>query len=244
MGGPPRPSDRIRLRRWLAAYAVLLLLALALLAVLVAREPWHWAQWRGQFRPTFASAGPGVKLLAMGIYLSLCTTLLPLPTGWLIACVATREAAVASTAWGTVLAVGLVGAAASTVANLNEYHLLTWMLRHPRIAALRRSRLHGAGARWFARSPFLLVVAFNLLPIPLDVVRVLSATCRYPRGPFAAANLLGRFVRYAVIAFVTYWWDLGWAAAWVLLGLAVAVGLGRIGVSLFRRLLRTAGPAA
>jgi len=245
LGGPSSPApapddttapDTLSLRRWWAAYGAYLLILAVPLVLLVLREPWHWSAWRLHFQETFKATSPAVKLLTMAIYLSLATTFFPLPTGWLIVCVATREAAVAGTAWGTTLEVALVGAAATTVANLNDYHLFTWMLRHHRVARLRQTRLHGRAACWFAKDPFLLLLIFGLLPVPVDVARILAASCRYPRLPFAAANLLGRIVRYAVFAFVTYWWNLGWVAVAALLALAAVMGLGKAAVSLLRRI--------
>jgi membrane protein YqaA with SNARE-associated domain len=246
--------DEVSVLRWAALYAVFLVLAVAALVAmlrqhpsewsawaeqvrLLGRRPHDWSAWWRQFQQTFIATDPAIKLLAMAVYLSLATTFFPLTTGWLIACMATREAAVAGDVWGTTLAVGLVAAAASTLANLNDYHLFTWMLRHHRIGRLRQTQLHGKAARWFAKSPFLILVIFNIAPLPVDVIRILAASCRYPRGRFAGANLVGRFVRYAVIAFVTYWWNLGWIAVVTLLGLAVAMGLWKMAVSLARRVL-------
>jgi membrane protein YqaA with SNARE-associated domain len=235
--------DTLSLRRWWAAYGAYMVLLAVPLVFLVMQEPWHWSAWRQHFQETFKATSPAIKLLTMAVYLSLCTTFLPLPSGWLIVCVATREAAVAGTVWGTTIEVALVGAVASTVANLNDYHLFTWMLRHHRIARLRQSRLHGRAAGWFAKNPFLLLLVFNIVPFPVDVARMLAATCRYPRLPFSAANLLGRVVRYAVFAFVTYWWNLGWIAVAALLALAAVAALGKGLASLVSRVRSKAASA-
>ena len=78
-------------------------------------------------------------------------------------------------------------------------------------------------------------MVFNVIPIPVDVVRMLATTYRYPRVPFGAASFIGRFLRYGVIAFVTFWWDLGWIAPVALLALAVVLGLLRLRAGLFKR---------
>ena len=135
---------------------------------------------------------PAVKLLIFGIYISLCCTFLPLPTTPIVAALATREAAVTGELWSTVVLVGVVCAAASTIANLNDYHIFTWMLRSRQVAGVRRTRMYACAARWFARSPFVILVIFNIAPIPVDVIRMLAATHRYPRVPFAAANFVGK----------------------------------------------------
>jgi membrane protein YqaA with SNARE-associated domain len=248
---PPEPHtdryalpDNVSVLRWFLAYGVSVGMCLAALLILIARQDWSWSQWTDDFPKALRETDAAIKLLVMVVYLSVCTAFLPLPTGWLIACVAMREAAVGPEVWTTTLLVAVFAAFGSTIANLNEYHLVTWMLRHHRLAAVRHTRTHQAAERWFARSPFLICVIFNIIPIPIDVVRMIATSCRYARVPFAAANFVGRFVRYGVIAFVTYYWDLGWIAVVVLLGVAVVLGAWRLGPPMVRKLLGRSSPEA
>jgi membrane protein YqaA with SNARE-associated domain len=236
------PSDGISLRRWFAAFAAWLLAAGAVLAVLIARSGWSWSVWWHEPAVTFAHTGTLLKLVGFTLYLSLCCTFLPLPTGWIVAAVATREAAIAGSLGATVAVVALAGAFGSTLANLNDYHIFTALLRLHRVAAVRHTRTYRVAARWFSRRPFSMVLVFSIIPIPVDVIRMLAATSRYGRPAFAAANFIGRFLRYAVIAFVTYYWNLGWIAPAVLLALAAVLGGGRvlIGVTAKRRTRRRA----
>jgi membrane protein YqaA with SNARE-associated domain len=223
------------------------LLATAIPLVMHARgEPWTWAQWRAHPALVLAATSPAVKLLAFGIYVSLCCTFLPLPTNWMVAAVAMQQCAVAPTVWATTAAVASVGALASTLANLNDYHLFTWMLRSHHVAKVRHTRLYHASARWFARSPFFILVVFGIIPIPVDVIRMLATVYRYPRLPFAAANFLGRFVRYAVIAFVTFQLgNKGWWAVLGLLGLAVVLAAIKVLPAAVKKIAaRRAGSAA
>ena len=224
----PRP-DGISIGRWFAVYALYLLAAGVPLAVLIGRAPWGWSDWLHRPAELLPATGVAVKLLAFAIYISLCCTFLPLPANWIVAAVAMRQTAVADQAWQTALIVGAVGALASTMANLNDYHLFTWLLRSRRVGRVRQTRLYQASARWFGRSPFFLLVVFNIVPIPVDVIRMLATVFRYPRVPFAAANFLGRFARYAVIAWVTF--SLGSQGKWAvlaLLGLAVVLALAKV----------------
>jgi membrane protein YqaA with SNARE-associated domain len=122
--------------------------------------------------------------------------------------------------------------------------LFTWLLRSRRIGKLRDTKLYRISAGWFERSPFFLVMLFNILPIPVDVVRMLATTYRYPRLPFAAANLVGRFIRYGVIAFMTY--SLGDQGKWAVLGLlgvAVVLGAGKAIPAVLRRIRPAAANA-
>ena len=229
-------ADGVSVRRWFVGYACLLCAAAGVLAWLVAG-----AGWNGLNAEAFTRVSPAAKLVVLGVYLSLCCTFLPLPTGWIVAAAGAREAAVAGGLWPTVLLVAAAGAAGSTIANLNDYHLFTWMLRHRRIGKIRSMRGYGPAARWFEASPVLLLVIVNILPIPIDVVRVLAATCRYGRLPFAAANFAGRFIRYGVIAVITYTYDLGWLAAGALLVLAGVLAGAKAAGALLKKLRRPRG---
>jgi len=249
----PVTPDTVSVRAWFAFYAVAAAAAVLALALLAGGHDWQPARWwraglsaaeRWQgFLVVFRQAPAPVKLLGFGLYVSLCCTFLPLPTNGVVAAVATRQVAVAPHAAGTVLLVALVGALASTVANLNEYHLFTWMLRSRHVARVRHTRVYAAAALWFARAPFLLLIVFNILPIPIDVVRMLAITYRYPRRRFAAANFVGRFVRYAVIAAVAYALaGQGWLVAVILLALGAALAAWRLVPAAWRKISRK--PAA
>jgi len=231
-------ADGVSMRRWFAGYAAMLLISGAVLAWLLAGSDLAVGDWTGAraWGEAFARIAPAAKLVALAMYLSLCCTFLPLPTGWIVAAAATREAAVAGGLWPTVALVAAAGAVGSTIANLNDYHLFTWLLRHHRIGKVRLTRAHATAARWFAASPMLLLLIVNIVPIPIDVVRPLAATCRYGRVPFAAANFTGRFVRYGVIAMITYTCDLGWRAVVALLALAGVLVLARAAGALVKRL--------
>ena len=225
---PLAGGDGISVRLWFLAYALGLGVAVAAVAIMLSGQQWTWTWSPGEIGRQMQSVSAAPKLLIFGIYVSLCCTFLPMPTNAIVAAVATREAAVTGELRTTVLAVGLVGAVASTIANLNDYHLFTLALRHRHVKRVRHTRLYDVSARWFARSPFAILVIFNIIPIPVDVIRMLAVTYRYPRGPFAGANFVGRLVRYAVIAFVTFHWNLGWVAVVVLLGLAVVLALAKV----------------
>ncbi len=237
----PHLPDDVTVRHWLMIFAGYMLAMSVPLVLLISAEGWAWANWIDDTAETFSRTSVAIKLIGLTFYMSLACTFLPLPTGWIIAGVATQQAAVAGDAWQTAMLVGLCGAIGSTMANLNDYHIFTWMLRHQRISAVRTTRSYKAAEKWFARSPFFLVLVSNIIPIPVDFVRMLATSYRYPRLPFAAANLIGRFLRYGIIAFVTFYWNLGWIAPVALLALAAVLGAWRFAPGLFRKLfLRSA----
>ena len=222
------PAD-VSVRRWALCFGAYVAAVALPTAWLLDRAGASWGQLFTQ--PGRFTSGPdqALKLLVFALYLSLCSSFVPLPTGWMVAAIATREVALTGQLWSTALLVGLVGAAGSTMANLNDYHLFALLLRHRRLAALRDTRLGRRSLEWFARAPFTLLVASNILPVPVDVVRVLAVTGRYGRRRFAAANFIGRFIRYTVLAGLAYAAHVGAVTATlVMLGLTVALAAARL----------------
>ena len=235
----PGFKDGIRLWPWFLGYAaVILAMAVPLVRFLLAADWGAELDFRpGQsfterwenFQTAVAGIEPVYKLLAFGLYMSLCSTFLPMPTSWIVAAVALPAHAVGADIWTTILLTTVVGSAASVVANLNDYHIFTLMLRHRHIGKLRHTRTYRVAARWFGKGPFLLLIIFNFIPIPIDVVRLLATSYRYPRLLFVASNFIGRVLRYAVIAFVTYrLGNKGWIAVVALLALALLLSLERL----------------
>jgi hypothetical protein len=151
--------DQVSLRRWFSAYALYMLAICVPLGLLIAAENWSWSQWVHQSAQTLSQTSEATKLLFFLAYMSICCTFLPLPTGWMVAALASHEAAIAQglssnelvVALATTFIVGAVGGLGSSMANLNDYHLFTWLLRSRRVAKVRNTRTYRAAARWFAR---------------------------------------------------------------------------------------------
>ena len=231
------PPDNVSAGRWFAFYALCLVGAGAALAVLISRQEWSWQAWRDDFWGQLAATSPAVKLIIFGVYISLCCTFLPMNTSAVVAAVAMQDTAVCSGATATTLVVAAVGGIASCIANLNDYHLFTLLLRHHKLARVRNTRLYNALASWFAKSPFAILVIFNITPIPIAIIRILATIYRYPRTRFALANFIGRFIRYGLIAYVTYrLGKQGWIAPVSLLGLAAILAAAKIISSALRKL--------
>ncbi|MBN1844190.1 MAG: hypothetical protein JW810_00795 [Sedimentisphaerales bacterium] len=235
----PAAGDGLNLRRWFDFYlAAIGLMSMAALAGFYAYEN------------SGSLPGRQVWLLGLyGFYLSLCCTFFPAPVAWIILLMASPLAGLFDAQswigrWGldatgalrlgdglTVVTVALVGAAATTLANLNEYHVITLLLRYGRVHRVRRTRLYRTASRWFALSPFGLILLFSFLPVPVDVVRWLAISNRYGRVPYAAANFLGRFGRYGLMAAAATCLQIGWRGI-------IAIQLALVGLVLLRSLLR------
>ena len=158
-------------------------------------------------------------LLALYLfYMSLCCTFFPAPTAWIVLLMASpmigldyfSTANVYLSAVVTIVVVAAVGAIGTAVANLNEYHVFTFLLRFGRAYKLRHTRLYKSAARWFEVSPFVLMTVVSFLPIPVDIIRWLAITHRYRRDHFFAASFVGRFLRYALLAATAACLQISW----------------------------------
>jgi membrane protein YqaA with SNARE-associated domain len=146
-----------------------------------------------------AVLGPWLLAL-MCIYLTLCNTLLPLPTAWIILLLASDGVMLFEQAWLRLAVVAVVGALATMMANLNEYHVLTYLLHFGLAKRIRRSRVYRWAVRWFDVSPFQTLTLIAFVPIPIDAVRWLAILRGYSRVRFGLAYFLGRLPRYALLA--------------------------------------------
>jgi len=229
-------SDSISVRWWTISFVLwMVFLFIALFTLIAADTPvLDWSNWNA-FKDSVDNAGPWIKLVVLCIYMSLACTFIPLNTSWLISAGAMAPS-ITGEIFTTTLAIAITGAASSTIANLNDYHIFTLMLRSKKIAKIRSTKTYSAAERWFARSPFGILAFFNLIPFPVDVSRLLAASHRYPRHYFAAANFLGRFVRYSIIAAMTFMLgELGWIAPIVLIGVAVVIIVTKLVLSVFNK---------
>ena len=215
----PEPNgDGINLRRWFLGY-VIFLSGLTITAVISLY----------MYDRTGSAALMRSWLLALYLfYMSLCCTFFPAPTTWIILLMASpivgmfetedltryftmsETTAVWSAGAVTTIVVAVIGAIGTAAANLNEYHIFTFLLRYGRVQKVRQTRFFETARRWFSVSPFALVGLFSFLPIPVDVVRWLAISCRYSRIRYAAANFLGRFARYLLLAGAAAFLQIGW----------------------------------
>lgn len=140
-------------------------------------------------------------LLALtGFYLSLCNSLAPLPTSWIVLLLASDDVMLFESALARVVVVSLLCTTATMMTNLNEYHILGYFFRARLGERIRRTHVYRWAARWFDISPFQTLTLIAFVPVPVDFVRWLAILRRYSRVRFAAAYWLGRLPRYALLA--------------------------------------------
>ncbi len=202
-----RRGEKVNLRAWF--YPFLAALAIAVLL--------------GSQQATVP--GPVPQLALLLAYMSLACTFCPLPTTPVVLWAAAPPASYGLGLHPLLLAG--VCALGTAVANLHDYHLLTFLYRFRPVRRVRRARLYEKAATWFESSPFATLAAASFLPIPIDVVRLLAISQGYPRGRFAAASLVGRWPRYVALAYFADRFSLGWQWLLAILAVTVLVGLWR-----------------
>lgn len=167
-------------------------------------------------------------LALMCFYLSLCNSFLPLPTAWIVLVAASPDYALVQTGWLRVGLVAGLSTLATVVANLNEYHLLAYLLRFGLGRRIRRTRVYGWAIGWFDRAPFQVLTLIAFIPIPIDAVRWLAILRGYPRVRFALAYAAGRGPRYLLFAGCSVLLALSaWQILLIQLAMVAAAVLGR-----------------
>jgi membrane protein YqaA with SNARE-associated domain len=164
--------------------------------------------------------GQYANLAGYFLYMALACTFVPLNTLWIVLWLATQFPA-----W----LVAVVGAVGTSLANLNDYYLLSYLFEFDRVKRLRERRGYQRAVAWFDRAPLLTLTTFSFLPIPVDVVRLLAISRRYSRLRFTAASFLGRFPRYFLLARGWQWLGLpNWSLLVVVAGVAGLFLLRRV----------------
>jgi membrane protein YqaA with SNARE-associated domain len=178
-----------RLRIWFGTYLAWMIGLFALAVVMLARYD----------AGDGAALGPWLLALAV-FYVSLCNTLVPLPTSWVFLLLASEDVMLFESPWLRVATVAVLGSTATMMANLNEYHIFGYFMRARLGDRIRRTHVYRWAIRWFDVSPFQTLMLIAFVPVPVDFVRWVAILRRYPRWRFAAAYWLGRLPRYALLA--------------------------------------------
>lgn len=221
---PGGASEQINLRRWFYSFTAWLT-GLTLVASFAFRR----------FEAGDLSA-QGVWLWSLTLfYLSLCCVFFPMPTSWIVMLLASNQVALVESVPLRVALVATTCALATATANLNEYHIFTYLLRYGRVARVRNLSVYRWAANWFGKAPFAVLLLFSFLPIPVDVVRWLAIATRYSRINYFLAYFVGRSSRYAILAASTAWFDLGWWAILLIQGGLILIFAVKAAIALWRR---------
>lgn len=132
-------------------------------------------------------------LLDYFLYLCLACQFIPLPT--------IPAIGLTAKVFHPVL-VSVVGAAGTAIANLNDYAILGWLLRHKKVKKVRDVRSYRRFLHFFDKRPFLTLTVGAFLPIPIDVIRLIAISRAYAFWKYMMAAFVGRVPRYLIIAYL------------------------------------------
>lgn len=127
------------------------------------------------------------------LYMSFPNTFIPLPTNPVIIGLGRMYEPVL---------VGILGAAGTSIANVNEYQIVSYLSERKFADRIKKRRLYLKFREWYWQFPFAILTLTNFLPIPVDPVRWLSISSGYGRFPYAVATFVGRAPRYYLLALI------------------------------------------
>jgi len=125
------------------------------------------------------------------LYMTLAFTFLPLPTIPMVILMGKTFSP---------LYVSIIGALATTLANLNDYCIVSSFFISKKIQKIHYTKLYKFLSYYFNKFPFIILTIGSFIPISIDFIRLLAIANQYPILKFCLANFLGRLPRYLILA--------------------------------------------
>ena len=117
--------------------------------------------------------------------------------------------------------IAVAGTIGSVIVSFADYGLIEAAMRHPRVKGASEARLFRWAVRWMTKRPFAIIVLFSLVPVlPISVIRALAPASGYPLRRYIAAQIVGRFPRFYLLA---WFGQIVMIPTWILI--AATVGL-------------------
>jgi membrane protein YqaA with SNARE-associated domain len=119
--------------------------------------------------------------------------------------------------------IAFLGSCATCIANLHDYYILTSLMRWERLEKAKDTHWYKRAITWFGKYPFWTLAVANLLPLPIDVPRLLAISSGYNRLLFTLATFVGRVPRYLLLAWLGYELKLSNTAILIVLAATLAL---------------------
>ncbi len=99
--------------------------------------------------------------------------------------------------------IALAATIGSVIVSFADYALIEAAMRHPRVKGASEARMFRWAVRWMTRWPFAIIVMFSLVPVlPISVIRALAPASGDPLRRYIAAQIVGRYPRFLMLAWV------------------------------------------
>ena len=96
----------------------------------------------------------------------------------------------------------LFGAIGASISAIIEYFLIDFLMKFDRFAKLKQNGKYRKYASYFDKFSFRSIMLASIIPLPLDVIRVLAITRRYSKWKYILATFLGRIPRIFLLTFL------------------------------------------
>ncbi|MGH1362378.1 MAG: VTT domain-containing protein [Calditrichia bacterium] len=131
--------------------------------------------------------------------------LFSIPSHMLVGLIPQEPILLVAAKYASPLYITLVAAIGYTIASLLDYLLLLPLLNRNFIQdRIEDSSFYQRARRYFRKSPFMILLAANALPLPFYPLKFLSIVSHYPFWRYISAMFLGRLPRYYLIAYLGF----------------------------------------
>jgi len=166
------------------------------------------------------------ELISYFLVMSISCNLVPIPTYPFILYVSHDYA---------IWLIVLVGTIGSVISAIIEYNFIDFLMRFDRFARLKETNSYQKYVKYFDRFSFHSIMLASVLPLPLDVIRILAIMRRYAKWKYLVATFIGRIPRILIFAVLGSQLAYSKAIAIALLIITLLIEVIRRVVKLFHR---------
>jgi len=123
---------------------------------------------------------------------------------------------------GSIWWTAVAASAGTLVAGFLDHSVFVPVMNRKGLTSYKEKSWYQKAARLFMKYPFTVIVVTGFTPIPFFPFKFLSFSLHYPLWKYLAALLIGRFPRYALLAWVGH---LIHIPGWLLVAVFGAIGL-------------------
>ncbi|HDL19497.1 MAG TPA: DedA family protein [Bacteroidetes bacterium] len=167
------------------------------------------------------------ELMSYFLVLSISCNLVPVPTFPIVLYISHDYHI------GWIVLLGSIGAA---IAAFMEYKVIDFLMRFDRIAKLKQNGKYKKYAGYFDKFSFRSIMIASMIPLPVDVIRLLAITRKYKLWKFLTATFLGRLPRILIFAFLGSQLAYSKLIAIILLSATLLIELIRRAVKIYHRI--------
>lgn len=94
----------------------------------------------------------------------------------------------------------LLGGMGTSLAGFLDYHVVTYLFKYRKMAAIRKNKYYLLVANYFRKVPFACLLITGFTPVPFMPVKFMAIATAYPLQKYLLALFVGRTPRYYLVA--------------------------------------------